>query len=171
MNFVAYDATYSIYSQATFKHRVNLAFKTSTDADKSALAKYERRGWVTLSNVRPTGNIWFIDVKHHVGDSMTWTIPLDTTCISLRHRLSPSSLIFKWDPVRYNTWSLSSMASSGRVRPLFLIVRSAVLRYAYLAANESTFNTLKHRTDKFRNVLWKDSQRKKLTLRRSTWTW
>ena len=167
MNFVAYDAAYSIYPRATFRDKVSVAFKASTPAEMRAHAKYEGRGWTTLPNLYDSPEVvqsCFVDVQRHVGDSMTWTLPLDISDLRLRN-------IFKWDPVEYNSWSLSSTVTPGRVVPEFFVVRNAVFQYVYLVATASCVNELKRPADKYATAIRRHASRKKPTGRKITWIW
>ena len=175
MNLIAYDAAYSMYPTATFNKKTSLAFKASTPAELRAHAKYRQRGWTILDNVWSSDNadldFFFVNAIRYVGDSMSWTIPFDTSGLQLRNCLSQCSRRFTWDAVRYNSWVLSPAAGSGRVFPDFKVVRSSVLRYTYVAATLAILRGLVRPANKYAIKRWKCTVHDGVPWDYTTWTW
>jgi hypothetical protein len=82
MNFIAFDAAYSLYSCATFEKHLNLIFHDKSEADK-CIAKYALRGWLAIANVWPQRHglekLFLLNQDRSVTDSHCWVVPLDLT--------------------------------------------------------------------------------------------
>ena len=151
MNCIAFDAAYSLYPQATFEERHSLCMATLTDTDATAFTKYSRRGWQLISAVWPheraTNRASFhVDATRWVADRYSWVVPLDTSELQPRPRLSPTSDYFAWDPVVYNSWRLEvaedhafEMVGGAAIGQS---VCSTVVRYAYLVVDPGLFKTI-----------------------------
>ncbi|KAH7916548.1 hypothetical protein BJ138DRAFT_1139306 [Hygrophoropsis aurantiaca] len=141
MNIIAFDAAYSLYPRATFCERSALQMREPGDGEHAlAMAKYSIRGWTLLSKVLPTNKLFKPYKMRSVGDSFTWTIPLDITGVQLRPALTPNSKIFTWDPVVHNSWKLKY----GRTKMYadYRPVVSTRFRYNYLATDEDLFKAM-----------------------------
>jgi hypothetical protein len=175
MNFIAFDAAYSLYPRATFKNRLNLALKDDDDAERRCLAKYAFRGWQTIANVWPNQpsltDSFYRDITRRVGDGRCWVVKLDTTGVARRPRLSLPSEQFIWDPSEYNSWVLSQSSKPWRVDPTYHLVKTGVFRYAYLCANSSDHEVLKRHGQHFAELQWLKANRDNLPLNAGTWTW
>jgi hypothetical protein len=150
MNFIAYDAAYSLFPQPTFEKRETLVIGKNTSETNptiaSALAKYRERGWriryilqstdesaVYHPNTRSAQHdLYGIDVYRRVGDASCWVLRLDTTNVRCRTILSTTSMHFEWDPVEENTFRL---AYKRYAVMKFHIFTSSITRYAYAIAH------------------------------------
>ena len=75
-----------------------------------------------------------------VGDSSTWTIPLDVTGVQLRPALTPTSQVFTWDPVIHNSWELRYGRT--KMHAHYEPIVSTRFRYSYLATGEELFRAM-----------------------------
>ena len=137
MNFISFDAAYSLYPRATFGERRTLCFAGLTESDIRALAKYSLRGWATLTNLwaHEFTNSFHVDTNRWVTDSLSWVVPLDTTGLQLRPRLSPVSQPFFWDPVRYNSWMLTKPTRASKMYIAYHMLKPTLFRYTYMFAD------------------------------------
>ena len=137
LNFLSYDAAYSMYPRATFEERTSLCFSSLTERDIGCLSKYAVRGWRSLSNFYPhersAERIFHVNQHRFVGDSKCWVIPLDTTGLELRPALTPVSERFVWDPVQYNSWVLTMQ--NGKMFLAYHVLKPTLFRYTYLFAD------------------------------------
>jgi hypothetical protein len=136
MNFITFDAAYSLYPNATFEHLLNLALKMESDNDQRCVAKYAKKGWRTIANFWPqdeqTAAIFAVENKRSIGDNMCWTLPLNVTCLPCRPRLSTRSEAFRWDPASHTSWLLQlNTYSPWKVAPSFCLVKTPVFRFTY----------------------------------------
>lgn len=148
MNCIAFDAAYSIYPQATFEERVSLGMASRNDRE-AEFAKYRSRGWQLIFIAPPqekrTGGAPFhCGVTRWVRDRHMWIVPLDTSDLQPRPRLSPTSDYFAWDPMVYNSWKLIKCPDHNfELAEGFSIGRSdyPVVRYEYLV-DRGLFHTI-----------------------------
>ena len=177
MNFITFNAAYSLYPKATFEHTVNLALRNDCYNDQRCLAKYARRGWRTIGNFWPqddaTADIFALDRQRFVGDDKCWTILLDLEGVQTRPRLSPTSDPFQWDPVEHNSWCLSTTSAyPWRASTTFSFVKSPVFRFTYLCANDSLRFALNAFGRKQGVLQWKRVRRRKIRLGSAPdWIW
>ena len=175
MNFIAFDAAYSIYPRATFKESVNLALRHTFDRDQRGVAKYVDKGWTAVQmqslDLDTARDLFFINVPRGVGDRMTWVMPLDTSHLSRRSRLSPRSQGFQWDPVLYNSWTLSASPNTTTVTPTYHVVKSAIYRYTYLCEDRKVKRALQSYADSYRDLDWRMAKRLREKEGPNTWTW
>ena len=147
MNFIAFDAAYSLYPHATFEHVINLALKSDSYNEQRCLAKYATRGWQTIGNVWPQNdnmaNVFSLYNVRFVGDHLCWKMRLDIKRLPRRPRLSPRSEGFTWDPVALNSWTLHTTTSHPwKVAPRFTLVKTPVFRFTYMCADDGVRNAL-----------------------------
>jgi hypothetical protein len=79
MNFISYEAAYSIYPQATFEDFTAILFSRERDCDRAVWDKYTRRGWTMLKDNDITfSSTEFFSIGCHreVCDLLTWRLPL-----------------------------------------------------------------------------------------------
>jgi hypothetical protein len=175
MNFIAYDAAYSLYPKATFEDRRNLVFKDGNDNDQRCIAKYAKRGWYAVANVWPqdpqVSNLFHVGTHRLVHDDKSWVMPLDTTDVTAHPRLSACSDPIYWDPCRHNGWILTSGGHEWKMHLVYFLTRSSIYRYGYLTSTVVMHNSLKmfgkyHKRVQFKRVAKK--QQKGLTI---SWRW
>ena len=177
MNFITFNAAYSLYPKATFDHTLNLALRNDCYNDQRCLAKYAHRGWRTIGNFWPqdntTAQLFALDQDRFVGDSICWTILLDLEGVQNRPRLSSTSDAFDWDPAERNSWSLATTSAyPWRASTTFSFAKSPVFRFTYLCANEPLRFALTSFGRKQGVLQWKRVKRRKLKLgSRTDWTW
>ena len=148
MNFIAFDAAYSLYPQATFEHVINLALKNDKYRDQRCVAKYAKRGWRTIANCWPQDDeiarLFCLNNERFVGDDSSWTMRLDTKKTPKRPRLSPRSEPFAWDPASMNSWRLAPTTSiPWKVAPTFTLVKTPVFKFTYMCASDSICHALR----------------------------
>lgn len=144
MNFIAFDAAYSLYPQATFEERRALSLSDVTEHDTSALGKYAVRGWSLISNIWPheattSKSSFHMEATRWVRDDHSWCIPLDTTGVKRRPRLSPRSDDISWDPVVHNSWSL---IRRDNMLMDYYTLKPTIFRYCYLVHERGLFDML-----------------------------
>ena len=132
MNFIAYNAAYSLYPRATFDRRVGIPFAweassaglsspVTPDRNKpirreAAYSKYTDRGWTfvrdmsrksmdSISAVIAPGVVRFLD------DRFTWVVPLGTDGLDLEEPIFPCTP--EKDPFIVNSWILWDWYPSG----------------------------------------------------------
>ena len=138
MNFIAFDAAYSIYPKATFEERRALSMVGSDSPHAAeALGKYALRGWSFVANIWPHEETtpkspFFLSASRCVCDRHSWVVPLDITGVEFRPRLSVASAEFSWDPVVYNSWRLVKDAGLSME---YSTLASTILKYKYLVAD------------------------------------
>jgi hypothetical protein len=145
MNVIGFDAAYSFYPYATFEKRRSLVMNDLSEKDAEALGKYAMRGWTIVSSIWPheTGSS---SVSFHIGelrkvcDKYSWTVPLDTTGVTPRPRLSPLSEEFDWDPVMHSSWRLEG--NSKGVRPRYAFAHPSIFRFEYMLAHKAFLSKL-----------------------------
>ncbi|KAG1746142.1 hypothetical protein EDB19DRAFT_1690698 [Suillus lakei] len=138
MNFIAFDAAYSLYPVGTFENRDTLSvWRARPLHDLTVVIKYGERGfaWLsTLSAGTSSQNSPFHPFTDRtVGDQYTWKLPLDTQELALRPQMSPSSSPFQCDPVIYNGWALERVQHG--MGTVYKTVKSSVFRYNYTTTN------------------------------------
>ncbi|KAG1899749.1 uncharacterized protein F5891DRAFT_1128900 [Suillus fuscotomentosus] len=138
MNFIAFDAAYSLYPIATFEDRSTLqVWRARPLHDVSVAIKYGQRGFQWLSAL-PLGDTslsasFYPHVTRTVGDRYTWKMSLDIQGIDLRPQMSSSSTLFQFDPVICNSWSL--LERDEEMATVYEPIQSAIFRYNYTTTN------------------------------------
>ncbi|KAG2134676.1 hypothetical protein BD769DRAFT_1443076 [Suillus cothurnatus] len=146
MNIITFDAAYSFYPIATFENRCALKIPGSRHRP-DVLAKYIKRGWRVYSVFRP-GDVaqpyespFLPNVTRWVGDRHCWTVPLDTSGVTPRTALSPSSEQFSWDPSTQNGWKMltapSSFPSLSVPEMDAKLIATTVFRYNYMVPSDA----------------------------------
>lgn len=137
MNFIAFDATYSLYPVATFEKRDTLSvWRARPLHDLTVVIKYGERGFAWISTLpagtSPQNSAFYPFTDRTVGDRYTWKLPLDTRGVALRPQMNPSS-IFQCDPVIYNGWALERVQHG--MGTVYKAIKSSVFRYNYTTTN------------------------------------
>ncbi|KAG1865802.1 hypothetical protein DFJ58DRAFT_770327 [Suillus subalutaceus] len=138
MNFIAFDAAYSLYPVGTFEKRETLSvWRARPLHDLTVVIKYGQRGFAWISTV-PTGTSpqnspFYPFTDRTVGDCYTWKLPLDTRGVALRSQMNPSSSVFQCDPVIYNGWALERVQHG--MGTVYKTIQSSVFRYNYTTTN------------------------------------
>lgn len=159
MNCIAFDAAYSLYPQATFESRRSLCMASDVNRD-AQFAKYARRGWqptmfVSRRKKRAIRALFHPDDTRWVCDRHSWVLPLDTSDLQSRPRLSSTSEQFAWDPVVYNSWELIKYGKNMfKLKEGFPIGHTdyPAVRYEYLV-DRGLFSTI-HPSLKTRITFW-----------------
>ncbi|KAG1859441.1 hypothetical protein C8R48DRAFT_605657 [Suillus tomentosus] len=134
MNFIAFDAAYFLYPKATFEDRSTLqVWRARPLHDTSVTIKYSQRGFQWLSTLPADTSSFYPHMTRTVGDRYTWKLTLDTQEVVLRPQMSSSSTPFQFDPVSYNSWSLSECDEE--MATVYKPIQSAIFRYNYTTAN------------------------------------
>ncbi|KAG1881323.1 hypothetical protein F4604DRAFT_1577927 [Suillus subluteus] len=137
MNFIAFDAAYSLYPIATFEDRSTLqVWRARPLHDVSVPIKYGQRGFRWLSALPLDTSLstsFYPHMTCTVGDQYTWKLPLDIQGVDLRPRMSSSSTPFQFDPVTCNGWSL--LERDGQMATVYEPIQSAIFRYNYTTAS------------------------------------
>ena len=177
MNFIAFDAAYSVFPRATFEERRSLSFSALTDSDIRALGKYTMRGWSIISNLWPhqyhtLGASFYVNKIRWVNDSFSWVVPLDTTGMEPRPRLSASSEALVGDPVVHNSWTLARDTTSSKVYITYNIFRPTLFRYTYLVSDlELISNTMSEWLFQQGSLEHKKRRTIPEEFQASSWTW
>ncbi|KAG1808339.1 hypothetical protein EV424DRAFT_202534 [Suillus variegatus] len=137
MNFIAFDAAYSLYPVATFEKRDTLSvWRARPLHDLTVVIKYGERGFAWISTLpagtSPQNSAFYPFTDRTVGDRYTWKLPLDTRGVALRPQMNPSS-IFQCDPVIYNGWALERVQHG--MGTVYKAIKSSVFRYNYTTTN------------------------------------
>ncbi|KAG0698143.1 hypothetical protein DFH29DRAFT_113876 [Suillus ampliporus] len=138
MNFIAFDAAYSLYPVATFEDRDTLSvWRARPLHDLTVVIKYGERGFAWHSTlpagISPQTSPFHPFTDRTVGDQYTWRLPLDTAGVDLRLQMNSSSSPFQCDPVIYNGWSLEQVRDG--VGTVYRTIQSTVFRYNYTTTN------------------------------------
>lgn len=137
MNFIAFDAAYSLYPIATFFDRSTLqVWRERPLHDASVPIKYGQRGfhWFSALPLDTSLSTSFYPVMTRtVGDQYTWKLPLDIQGVDLRPQMSSSSTPFQFDPVTCNGWSL--VERDGQMGTIYDPIRLTIFRYNYTTAS------------------------------------
>lgn len=138
MNFIAFDAAYSLYPMGTFEKRETLSvWRARPLHDLTVEIKYGERGFAWLSTLSvgtsPQKPPFYAFTDRTVGDRYTWKLPLDTRGVTLRSQMNPSSSVFQCDPVIYNGWALERVQHG--VGTVYKTIKSSVFRYNYSTTN------------------------------------
>lgn len=146
MNFIAFDAVYSLYPVATFEHRDTLqVWRARPLQDLTVKLKYTDRGFswrCTLAIGTPLHvSPFYPSTGRTVGDQYTWKLTLDTQGVDLRPQMNSSSL-FQCDPVIFNGWSMEREDEG--MLTVYKPIRSSVFRYNYTTANCKLYMRLWH---------------------------
>lgn len=170
MNFISFNAAYSLYPIATFEDRCALGMPKASlgGSTENALDKYVKRGWriyfvpSPLISISPDKPPFVLHKERWVGDEHTWTVPLDTSGLTGRPATSLSSEPFAWDPVVHNGWILTNRSEN--YRALYYSVQATVFRYNYLFPVEKLVGSVRQ----WANAQGYHSHRQ---LTRESWTW
>jgi hypothetical protein len=141
MNFIAFDAAYSLYPRATFEECRALSFASLDDRDIQALGKYARRGWSIIANIwpheldSPRFASFCITKERWVKDPLSWVVPLDMTGVEPRPPLLPMSERFDWDPAVHNSWSIIKWTNGSKMFMAYHVLKPTIFRYAYLVSD------------------------------------
>jgi hypothetical protein len=175
MNFITFNAAYSLYPRATFEERRSLSIANLSESDIRCLAKYSVRGWSTLSDLwlHETGaqTTFYVDQERWVTDSFSWIVPLDMTGVEPRPCLSPISQPFSWDPIQHNSWVLIRPEPSSKMFLSYHVLRPTLFRYTYLFASLNIIESL----GDFLRIQGKLEHKKTALIpgrnKESSWTW
>ena len=175
MNFIAYDAAYSLYPRATFEDKVNLVFKHDTPNDRRCIGKYTVRGWTpvinTSENEKPFNNLFYVGQPRFVDDPRCWRLPLDTSGIQRRRRLSQTSEPFHWDPAVQNSWVLQISPVTDYITPAFLVATSSVFRFKYLCGTRTAYDVLTMFGHTQSKIQWMIGKRFDAPTNDYSWSW
>ncbi|KAG2342463.1 hypothetical protein BDR05DRAFT_346245 [Suillus weaverae] len=138
MNFIAFDAVYSLYPVGTFEKRDTLSvWRARPLHDLTVVTKYGERGFAWISTLpagtSPQNSPFHPFTDRTVGDCYTWKLPLDTHGVVLRSQMNPSSSLFQCDPVIYNGWALERVQHG--MGTVYKTIKSSVFRYNYTTTN------------------------------------
>lgn len=138
MNFIAFDAAYSLYPVGTFEKRETLSvWRARPLHDLTVEIKYSERGFAWISTLpagtSPQNSPFYPFTDRTVGDRYTWKLPLDTRGVALRSQMNPSSSVFQCDPVIYNGWALERVQYG--MGTVYKTIKSSVFRYNYTTTN------------------------------------
>ncbi|KAG2022616.1 hypothetical protein CC2G_000352 [Coprinopsis cinerea AmutBmut pab1-1] len=143
MNFITYEAAYSMYPAATFSARIATSMDRITDKELGALAKYERRGWTITTNVQwqpqSTKKLFHLDEPRWVLDKHCLRIPLKRLNIPPR-KFTPGSVEMNFDPAICNSWTLSSETEVNTTTGNFFV--SSLFKYRYIFADRVLLSTV-----------------------------
>ena len=175
MNFIAYDAAYSLYPRATFQHKINLVFKHDTPNDRRCISKYGIRGWTPVANTsvnaKSVDNAFYVGQHRFVGDPRCWKLPLDTSTIRPRPRLSHTSEPFHWDPAIQNSWILQINPVTDYITPAFLLATSPAFRFKYLCGTRIAYDALTLFGNTQSNIQWRRGKRLNASTYDCSWSW
>ncbi|KAG2741574.1 hypothetical protein P692DRAFT_201675502, partial [Suillus brevipes Sb2] len=136
MNFIAFDAAYSLYPIATFENRNTLqVWRARPLHDASVPIKYGQQGFQWLSTLPLNTSLstsFYPHMTRIVCDQYTWKLPLDIQGVDLRPQMSSSSTPFQFDPVTCNGWSL--LEHHGQMATVYQPIQTAIFRYNYTTA-------------------------------------
>ncbi|KAF9011198.1 hypothetical protein BDQ17DRAFT_1233932 [Cyathus striatus] len=137
MNFIAFDAAYSLYPKATFVARQSVIVKDITAQDRGALDKYTARGWKIVTKPWTLSeeileDCFIPDLARHPRDEYSWRLPLNTSDIQYH------SLV---NPVLYNSWSMAHIGIGFHMAS-HVIEHPKVLTYSYAVAPKQLKNTV-----------------------------
>ncbi|TFK42069.1 hypothetical protein BDQ12DRAFT_598841 [Crucibulum laeve] len=146
MNFITFEGAYSLYPKATFDARIGITQGWITERETTAIGKYALRGWRILIGTWPhqeelINAIFAFSTLRYVGDKYCWIVPFDTTNVKLRVPHTASTPPFTSDPAMFNSWTLEN-ESYIETETRFMPVRSTLLRYKYLTADNGFLITL-----------------------------
>jgi hypothetical protein len=140
MNFISYDAAYSMYPAATFDACIaTVNGERLSDKELRAVTKYQSRGWTfsTNPNLRLHGpkitQLFHFDEARWVGDRHVWCLPLKKLTIPDR-LFTPASIPMTIDPVLMNSWRWEKDCDRVEIEGH---VVSKLLRYRYAFADRS----------------------------------
>ncbi|KAG2132329.1 hypothetical protein DEU56DRAFT_739507 [Suillus clintonianus] len=136
MNFIAFDAAYSLYPIATFEDRSTLqVWRERPLHDLTVPIKYGQRGfqWFSTLPGNMTSQSFYPHRIRTVGDQYTWRLALDMQGVELRPQMSLSSTPFQFDPVTCNGWSL--LERDEEMATVYEPIQSSIFRYNYTTAN------------------------------------
>jgi hypothetical protein len=138
MNFITFDAAYSLYPVATFEERNTLqVWRERPFHDLTVVNKYSERGFTWFSTLTASTfsqvSSFHASEDRTVGDRYTWKVALNIQGVDLRPPMNSSSSIFQCDPVIYNGWSL--LERDEGIITVYNPIESTLFRYNYSTAN------------------------------------
>jgi len=174
MNFITYEAAYSLYPRATFEDHQNLELAVLPMGTRS-LGRNAERGWRTISSLWPHSvsipREFFVGAARSSTDKMTWRVSLDGTGVQTPPLLSISSAPRTADPSTFNSWVLSETSSGWSVAPQMVMLKSGVLRYTYTCATIGLRNKLKIMLDKKWDLQLECMKNLPSADKPTAWTW
>jgi hypothetical protein len=167
MNFMTFNAAYSLYPCATFHLAQNLVLRDDSDGDQRCLVKYAKRGWKTIANYWPqdqsTSDVFIINVHRFMGDNHCWILPFSMEGVETPPPLSTTSNIFHWDPIVHNSWTLTfSTMEPWKATAKYCVVKTPAFRFAYLCVPDRISDALTLFGKEQGNSQWKDLQEQPL---------
>ncbi|TFK26751.1 hypothetical protein FA15DRAFT_255322 [Coprinopsis marcescibilis] len=138
MNFITYEAAYSLYPKATFDARIGAANDEVTDKELEALNKYRSRGWAITTEVSVLGqkrmkSLFLTDKKRWVLDRHAWRVPLKSIDIPPRS-ITQTSVPLENDPAIVNSWKFTSDHEISNTTGTFVV--STLLKYRYMFGDD-----------------------------------
>ena len=110
-------------------------------------------------------DVFHVSQNRFVNDIRCWKVPLDTSNIQRRPRLSCTSETFDWDPALQNSWILHVNLATDRVTPAFRLAKSWVFRFEYMCCSTAAHDALT------RFGYSQTEAQLKYGKRLNTWTW
>lgn len=158
MNFITWNAVFSLYPYATFEQRHSLRTKAKDDERiAGALAKYAARGYRIVPTVYPheeRSSAFFVGDTRWPGDAHCWTIRLNTAGVTRPGALSPASgPALTFNPVEQNSWAIDRVTQTARgVQKSTLAlcygpVTSPVFRFSYVIADPDHIKMIRSFTE------------------------
>ena len=147
LQIIAYDKAYSLYPYATFENRMSLwmAENRGSDQERNAavIVKYTNCGFNFIPTTLPrNSDIFGVNLHRTVGDSMTWTIDIDTDGVMLCRPMAPTSPPFTFDPITKCSWTLATWSMGPQMR--YTIFHNFCLCYAYITVCLQELWVLQH---------------------------
>lgn len=146
MNVIAYNKAYCLFAQATLEARRSLLSSSTRGIYRErgqALAKYTQRGFdFTFSSTGgvtalfPLGWRWLDDMH-------SWVIALDLTGIDAPRAPNVLSPPLVHDPSAVCNWNVQYGSNRGAIMQ-FTTIKSDLLQYRYLVADEDLSTCLAH---------------------------
>lgn len=102
VNLITHDAAYCLYPRGTLIKKVTLAQPYSlSPVMPAALEKYSRRGWDVIHHL-PLAEAFGVNASfpfglRHVGDSLTWKIPLEPLMMDAPSLIENNSWTVSYD--------------------------------------------------------------------------
>jgi hypothetical protein len=138
MNFVSFDAAYSLYPRATFEHHIAVSFASDSPSDLEAVAKYALRGWKLISHSYPfhrclKRRLFMPNEDRSPRDVNTWRVALDVDKLSLDAGDRELDALLHWDPTVYNSWRIENILTNdgGEMRMSYHVIKPSIFKYAY----------------------------------------
>ncbi|KII94494.1 hypothetical protein PLICRDRAFT_169248 [Plicaturopsis crispa FD-325 SS-3] len=135
MNIISFENAYSLYPKATFEERRALIVATAGPKQEAGRKKYADRGWKMLEKIPPDvryPNSSFRLGDRWLGDSQTWTLPLDTSTLQLTPPPGcPSDFVFD-DNLAIHNWILGK-DSDRNAEMQFAVLSTPSMQHNYVA--------------------------------------